>query len=54
MRRIDPVIRRWQIYDKGVNSAKRVVGCFFYNLIDKAQRHPYWTFRVGRSMFDVH
>jgi hypothetical protein len=21
--------------------------------LDKAQRHPYWTFRVGRSMFDV-
>jgi hypothetical protein len=21
---------------------------------DKAQRHPYWTFDVGRSMFDVH
>jgi len=21
---------------------------------DKAQRHPYWTFDVERSMFDVH
>ena len=21
--------------------------------INKAQRHPYWTFDVGRSMFDV-
>ena len=24
-----------------------------YFKIDKAQRHQYWTFDVGRSMFDV-
>ena len=27
----------------------RLIGLKF----DKAQRHPYWTFEVGRSMFDV-
>jgi len=60
------VIRRWRIFHKGFGSAafnklrprarrrEFVAGCFLYNLMDKAQRHQYWTFRVGRSMFDVH
>jgi hypothetical protein len=26
----------------------------FLSKNDKAQRHPYWTFDVGRSMFDVY
>jgi len=27
---------------------------FAFFKIDQAQRHHYWTFDVGRSMFDVH
>jgi hypothetical protein len=31
----------------------RRIGRFTCSKIDKAQRHQYWTFEVGRSMFDV-
>jgi len=34
------------------NSSDQYSGVRFFK-IDKAQRHPYWTFDVGRSMFDV-
>jgi len=36
------------------DSAEIGVGYFAHDLIDKAQLHQYWTFDVGRSVFDVH
>ena len=35
----------------GVESAELFPECSLANLIDQAQRHQYWAFKVGRSMF---
>ena len=42
------------IYYVGFELPKPADSYFAHNLIDKAQRHQYWMFEVGRSMFDVH
>jgi len=41
------------ISHEGFDPAKLFVSYLEHKLIDKAWRHQYWMFDVGRSMFDV-
>jgi len=48
---------RWQMAEDRWQKMKFFLSALSGLLIyknDKAQRHPYWTFDVERSMFDVH
>jgi hypothetical protein len=46
----ESTLRNSTVFRSRLQRDSLVFACF---KIDKAQRHQYWTFDVGRSMFDV-